>query len=348
MKFSSAWAALAGLAISTAALAQEKLDVGDAPPALDIEKWVSGSETAIEKGKVYVIEFWATWCAPCKRSIPHLNELHQEFEEDGLVLIGISDEDVDTVTRFVRAQGDKMSYRVAVDRRAQTTRAWREAAKLPGIPAVFIVDRESRIQYIGNPLEESFTTTLRSVMEGRFDATLQSQAEPILRAARSARKVRNWKMCMKYLDDVIKSDPRVFAPYALEKFEIMLLDQENSAAAYDYARQLLRDYASDAPFLAELARKIATDPKIAPAQRNLEVAMQAAEASRAAGRPDDPAGYAIVALVQYHSGNVQDAVSLQKNAYFKATPSKKPQYKRVLESYQAAAGKGAAASSAAP
>jgi thiol-disulfide isomerase/thioredoxin len=343
-------AAAAGLLLSAAAAQaqDQQLKVGDAAPGLDIEKWVKGPETAIEKGKVFVVEFWATWCLPCKKSIPHLNDLYQEFEEDGLVVIGISDENAEVVGKFVKAQGEKMSYRVAVDRRAQTSRSWKEAAKLSGIPAVFIVDRSSRIQYIGNPLETSFESTLRRVMAGRFDATMDAEVEPIISAARSARKVRNWRSCMKYLDMVVEFNPQVYAPYNLEKFEIMLIDQDDPKKAYEFATTLIGKYASDAPFLASLAEKIATDPIIPNEKRDMAVAMSAAAASKSAGKPDSPEGYAIVALVHFYSGNVKEAVNLQKNAYFKATPKKKAEYKRVLDSYQAAAERSASKAQRAP
>ena len=64
------------LALTSVAVAQRKqLSVGDPAPGLDIDMWVKGEEVSIESGKVYVIDFWATWCVPCRRSIPHLSEL---------------------------------------------------------------------------------------------------------------------------------------------------------------------------------------------------------------------------------------------------------------------------------
>src|SRR5262245_40700130 len=65
------------------------LKVGDAAPALAIGDWVQGEPvTGFEKGKVYVVEFWATWCGPCRKSIPHLTKLQAENRE-AVTIIGI-------------------------------------------------------------------------------------------------------------------------------------------------------------------------------------------------------------------------------------------------------------------
>src|SRR5947207_870817 len=66
-----------------------KLKVGDAPPKLQPGKWLQGEAvTEFKSDKVYVVEFWATWCGPCKESIPHLNELQKKYKDKGVVMIG--------------------------------------------------------------------------------------------------------------------------------------------------------------------------------------------------------------------------------------------------------------------
>ncbi len=167
------------VALTSGAFGQRgKLSVGDPAPGLDIDTWIKGEETTIESGKVYVIEFWATWCPPCRKSIPHLTELQEQYGDAGLVIIGISDEEVGTVRPFVEKMGKRMDYIVATDRRKATNRAWFNRAGLKGIPAAFIVDRDGKLAFIGNPLDPQaqFDSVLSRVMRGRYNPELEKQA----------------------------------------------------------------------------------------------------------------------------------------------------------------------------
>src|SRR5262245_3707525 len=101
---------IAGCILFFAAPAFAKgLAVGDKAPPLTIGKWLKGTPVDVTRGgkdDVYIVEFWATWCGPCKQSIPHLSELQNYFKDKKVTFVSISGEDATTVGRFLK-QNDK-------------------------------------------------------------------------------------------------------------------------------------------------------------------------------------------------------------------------------------------------
>jgi thiol-disulfide isomerase/thioredoxin len=133
------------------------LKVGDKAPELHIARWVKGEPvTGFEKGKTYIVEYWATWCGPCIQSMPHLSEIQKHFG-DKVTVIGVTSEDshgntLDKVEKMVADKGDDMAYTVAWDEDRKTNDAYMKAAKQPGIPTAFVVDGTGKVVYIGHPM----------------------------------------------------------------------------------------------------------------------------------------------------------------------------------------------------
>lgn len=106
------------------ALADPSLNVGDPAPAIKVAKWFKGQPVeTFGEGSVYVVEFWATWCGPCKKSTPHLSELAKKYDGKARI-IGVSiweaektdhAKRLEDVGKFVTTMGDKMDYTVAAD-----------------------------------------------------------------------------------------------------------------------------------------------------------------------------------------------------------------------------------------
>jgi thiol-disulfide isomerase/thioredoxin len=149
----------AGMTVALAA--QPTLKVGDPAPKLQVGKWLQGDPVKeFQKGKAYLVEFWATWCPPCRASIPHLNDIHKKFKDKGLVVIGQNcwERDESRVAPFIKQMGDKMTYRVALDDKTSNKKGymavnWMEAADRDGIPSAFLVDAAGQIAWIGHPME---------------------------------------------------------------------------------------------------------------------------------------------------------------------------------------------------
>lgn len=157
-------------------------------PALKVDRWIKGAAPSAKHFQV--VEFWATWCGPCKVSIPHISELAKKFA--GKVdFVGVSVyertatfEEIDPLVRkFVDGMGDKMAYNVATDAADKSmAKNWMEAADQHGIPTAFIVDPAGTIMWIGHPME--LDKPLASALAGTLDVA--AEREKMMEASRKA------------------------------------------------------------------------------------------------------------------------------------------------------------------
>jgi len=121
---------------------------GEPAAALAVAHWVKGEAVDVSSG-VHVVEFWATWCPPCLTSIPHLTALQEKYADRGVNIIGVSDEELDTVEPFVEKMGDKMAYTVAID--GGISKDYMEKYNIGGIPHAFVV-KNGEIVWHGHPM----------------------------------------------------------------------------------------------------------------------------------------------------------------------------------------------------
>jgi len=268
------------------------------------------------------------------RAVPHLTKLQEDYSDD-LIVIGVSDEKPEVVKPVVQRLGSKMGYRIAIDSSKEMWRTWAQAAGLNGIPAAFLVGKDKKIAFIGHPSDPKFDKTVKAVISGRYDPKLMAEAEPIMKQVDYSRKMRDWKVCYRYLDQIIEKSPRVFNDEALLKFRIMVLEQNAPQEAVAYGRtEYARWYAEDADALDRLATLILTDERILKSdEQNMKaLALELADSAYNLARTD-PETMSVLAMAQYHNGNFDEAVTLARKAYLTAEPESKERFKRQLDSY---------------
>ena len=137
------------------------LEPGDKAPDLTGDVWINGNAVNPAKpdGKTtYVIEFWATWCPPCKRSIPQLNKLFEQYKDKHVVIVGVTSEAEETVRPFIEKMD--MKYLVAIDTNRTFSETYMDG--VPGIPHAFIIDTNGMVVWSGHPADGSRRLAERS------------------------------------------------------------------------------------------------------------------------------------------------------------------------------------------
>ena len=335
----AALAALAGIGataiVSPSAVAMQgddKLKAGSDAPNIDGLNLLQGS--LADKPRVRVVEFWATWCGPCKASIPHINDMHKSLRRRGLEIIGVSDEKPEVVANFLRMQGDRMSYIVGVDPDKKVAERFMGAAGKSGIPCAFVIGPNGKIAFIGHPMDEEFDRAVRLSLDGRYDPSITRKADPILAAARRAAGVCNFAEAYRRFDEAIALSPVVMYEAAAERYRTMLVDEKNEEAARAYARRMIGMYESDAPALRDLALMLSTDASLPT--NDIETAQMASEKLTSIAQAGDPDAFKVAAAVAYAKGDFQAASELQRKAWRIAPPEAKAEYKSALDAYDSA------------
>jgi len=319
--------------------------VGDKAPALSVEKWLKGKPVEkFEKGKIYVVECWATWCGPCMASIPHLTELQAEYKDVTIIGVNIwegkhGDGDLlAKVEKFVKEKGDEMAYAVAFDGDAKAvTEAYMTASGSGGIPTAFVVDKDGKLAWFGHPMDLDFI--LEEIVAGKFDPKVgspklekyQKMEEAVYESLADAPKD-----ALAAFSKLETEFPKQAAARPELKEQVLL-----AAGEYEKAYKLMAARAEkliaakNGPGLNEIAWTI-VDPESKATKRDLDLAMKAASKAVEFTDHKDAAVLDTLALVYFLKGDVDKAVETQTKAVDLAPGSLKEELQKRLEEYKAA------------
>jgi peroxiredoxin len=329
-----------------ARLGAQTLTIGSNAPLLAITHWMKGEDvTTFVPGQVYVLEFWATWCAPCVANMDHLSAVQERFRNRGVHVIGLSDEPLQTTVRFlVRrygpekvSQDERIRYALATDPDRSVHEAYFEAAGLRGIPAVFVIGKSGQVEWIGHPAD--MDPVLEAVVAGTWDR--QAHREAALREQEASKEFREARAAF---DGALRDerwDDALLALHVLERSPdegdlympaiagILLSRKQDYEAGLAYVHRVAKEHWDDnAWLLCQMAWLLSGNDQFPIDAQHLDLDSALRYAQRAAEL--DPLDYHFTLLATIHDrrGEAGQAVAAQQQA-IDALAAKRP---KILDS----------------
>ncbi|WP_320046881.1 redoxin domain-containing protein [uncultured Ilyobacter sp.] len=187
---------LAALLAVTAVAEVEKIEAGKPFPTFTAKDLMTGKDIKLEdyRGKIVLIDFWATWCSPCRRALPHLKEVYKEYHEKGLEIIGISlDRTADDCKRFV--EREKLEWPQIAEGGQWNTRLAKKYG-VSAIPQAVLVDADGVVvaeRVAGPRLKELIEFALKKAGGEKLNhGPTEQHGQKMLESANAYREKQDW------------------------------------------------------------------------------------------------------------------------------------------------------------
>lgn len=302
------------------------LKIGDKAPELKVE-WMKGIPVkSFSNDKIYVMEFWATWCGPCKAAMPHISKLAADYK-DKVIFTGVNvwekvkegepyESVYPEVRAFVEKMGDKMAYNVAAEKNDNyMSTFWMKAAGQNGIPASFII-KEGRVIWIGHPI--NLDSTLMDVFAGKYDMNEyarnmedqklkeEKMMAPLYALSAVYKEAMNAKDYKKALDEIEKARAGIDSSYLsqLDYMKFGTYIQYDIPTAITFAKEWV---GKNPDSKATVAQTIAMTQNLSKDAYDLAI-LYLQEFTTDKNIPVSFV-YELISLSYYNSGDVKNAIS---------------------------------------
>jgi thiol-disulfide isomerase/thioredoxin len=242
------------------------LNIGEPAPSLRVRKWIKGTPVQhFEKGRVYVVDFWATWCRPCNASMPYTSDLAHKYK-DKVTFLAIaiwetglqydSKVSMSQIIAFVDSVGQQMDFPVAIDEGNFMANHWIKASDQNSIPTDFVVNAQGRVAWVGNPVD--LDTVLSKIVNDTWDIKAAS-SKRIFNEHLAELDAETWDKLRKYfhydslgdyhlvkpdsallaINEIIKKEPKLKYAPNIALFTFWALLKTNPHKAYEYGEKVI-------------------------------------------------------------------------------------------------------------
>lgn len=324
------------LILALKSIAQENrtvLRIGDDAPDFKVAYWLKGNPgQGLERGKVNVVEFWATWCAPCIGNFPHLSRIAEEYKSRGVHVFGISVDErkgvgLDSLKKFVAgSKGQNMQYIVGADDTLKyMSTYWKKATGQRGIPFAMVVDKKGKIAWMGHPV--LLDKPLEQIVNGKWDLKavrakfiedkrLDSIDGSIITQFNGYTSPERSATGLLALDSLLKKEPGLKYREFTTHYTFVYLLNTNPEKAVSFARKAWA--ATDIPSWFRvsdmISYKISKDIKMPTSVYELGADALQEQIDHYPWAMDNAKTYDELANFYFHANNKQKAIEAQKKA----------------------------------
>ncbi|MDW9825262.1 TlpA family protein disulfide reductase [Sinorhizobium meliloti] len=227
-------------------------------PAIQAQNWIGGEPLAnCQPGKVYVLEFFSTTCGFCVAPMLKLIQLQEKYRDRGLEVVGVAaneraataDQAQAYIDAWLTENVPTLNFRVGIDCTGEMNKLWKEASFSFALPCSFVVDRDSRVAFIGNPA--LLDSVLPQVLDGTWRSSDQAKAADRERIARgredvflskisAAIEMEDWKTALSAIEEGIALLPDSLQ-LRMAHAHLLLHKMGDMQTGLAVLRQLVRD-----------------------------------------------------------------------------------------------------------